>query len=163
VQKHSAGYSRYETGNIVGFATFEEYLRATHNYGHFRTKILKTMKEAIWISTCSCKRKLNERDRANTFEIFGYDFMLDQSFKPWLIEVNTNPSIELSSPLLAQLIPRMLDDAFKLTVDQIFKRPAPIGPHVEGYRDEDNMWELIGGLIEANRNVLNKKYTFVKR
>lgn len=39
--------------------------------------------------------------------------------KPWLIEVNTNPCIEESSELLKSYIPRMLNDAFKLTIDQI--------------------------------------------
>jgi hypothetical protein len=43
--------------------------------------------------------------------------MIDQNLKPWLIEVNTNPCLEESSKLLKQLVPRMLDDAFKLTVD----------------------------------------------
>jgi D-alanine-D-alanine ligase-like ATP-grasp enzyme len=38
----------------------------------------------------------------------GYDFILDQDLNVWLIEVNTNPCIEESSPLLAMLLPRML-------------------------------------------------------
>ena len=53
-------------------------------------------------------------------EIFGYDFMVDHELKPWLIEVNTNPCLEESNHLLRQLIPRMLDDAFKLTLDVLF-------------------------------------------
>jgi len=39
--------------------------------------------------------------------------MIDENYKIWLIEVNTNPCLELSSPLLARLIPQMLDNAFK--------------------------------------------------
>ena len=43
--------------------------------------------------------------------------MIDENYKVWLIEVNANPCIEESSPLLKMLIPRMLDDAFKITID----------------------------------------------
>lgn len=53
-------------------------------------------------------------------EIFGYDFILDSDLNPWLIEVNTNPCLEESSNLLKILIPRMVDDALKLTVDVLF-------------------------------------------
>lgn len=41
---------------------------------------------------CTCK-KLNEHNRKFTFEIFGYDFMIDETGHPWLIEVNTNPCL----------------------------------------------------------------------
>ena len=41
----------------------------------------------------------------NQFELFGYDFMIDSNFKVYLIEVNTNPSIETNPcPLLQRLI-----------------------------------------------------------
>ena len=63
---------------------------------------------------------MNKNGRRYCFEIFGYDFMVDKDLKPWLIEVNTNPCIECPNDLLKQLVPRMLDDAFKLTVDQLY-------------------------------------------
>jgi len=31
--------------------------------------------------------------------------MIDESFKVWLIEVNTNPDIEICCPILAKIIP----------------------------------------------------------
>jgi tubulin--tyrosine ligase len=46
--------------------------------------------------------------------------MLDYEGQPWLIEVNTNPCLEESSPILQELIPRMVDDCFSLTIDRIF-------------------------------------------
>ena len=58
-------------------------------------------------------RKIDPQRRHCSFEIFGYDFMIDESMKVWLIEVNTNPCLELSSPLLARLIPSMLENAIK--------------------------------------------------
>jgi len=48
----------------------------------------------------SVRRKINRNSRVHCFEIFGYDFMIDVNLKVWLIEVNTNPCLEESSPLL---------------------------------------------------------------
>ena len=57
------------------------------------------------------------------FEIFGLDFMIDDGFNPWLIEVNTNPCLETSCPVLEKIIPNMLDGAFKLSIDVIYPPP----------------------------------------
>ena len=62
----------------------------------------------------ACHGKLDPKRRLQTMEVFGLDFMIDDEFKPYLIEVNTNPSLLLSSPLLARIIPNMLENAFKL-------------------------------------------------
>ena len=56
----------------------------------------------------------------NTFEIFGYDFMIDDIFQLYLIECNTNPCLEICCPLLARIIPNMVDSALKLSVDPLF-------------------------------------------
>ena len=68
----------------------------------------------------SVRQKINKNNRKFCMEIFGYDFMVDDKMQPWLIEVNTNPSLEESSTLLRKIIPRMLDDAFKITLDVMF-------------------------------------------
>jgi len=68
----------------------------------------------------SVRQKLNKHNRKFCMEILGYDFMVDSDLKPWLIEVNTNPCLEESNQLLREFIPRMLDDAFKLTLDVVF-------------------------------------------
>jgi len=60
---------------------------------------------------------MNSNNVSPCFELFGFDFMIDEDFRTWLIEVNTNPCIEESSALLRELLPRMLNDAFKLTID----------------------------------------------
>ena len=109
----------------------------------------------IEMTLISARLKLNKGNRRFCFEIYGYDFMLDEQNKPWLIEVNTNPCLEESSGLLKQLIPRLLDDAFKLTLDVLYPPLYNIKPlqendendekvqksvSVEGYPDSQNLW-----------------------
>jgi D-alanine-D-alanine ligase-like ATP-grasp enzyme len=80
------------------------------------------MKELIKISMESVKAKLNSSDRKHCFEIFGYDFIMDAEFNVWIIEVNSNPSIEESNALLEMLVPRMIGNKSRLIVYLIFQR-----------------------------------------
>ena len=64
--------------------------------------------------------KLDPRRLCDSFEIFGYDFMIDENMRVYLIEANTNPCLELSCPLLARIIPAMLDSAFRIALDPLF-------------------------------------------
>jgi hypothetical protein len=60
----------------------------------------------------------------NNFEIFGLDFMIDKDFEPWLIEINTNPCLEIMCPLLNRIIPYMVDQSFKLSLDLAYPPPS---------------------------------------
>ena len=66
------------------------------------------MKGIVKMSMQSIRKKLNADDRTFCFEIYGYDFIIDEDFKTWLIEVNTNPCLDESSALLRMLLPRMI-------------------------------------------------------
>ena len=57
------------------------------------------------------------------FQLFGYDFMIDENFRLYLIEVNTNPCLEVCCPLLARIIPEVLDNSFKIVLDPLFPSP----------------------------------------
>ena len=82
------------------------------------------MKELIVKSMHSVRKKIDPFKRKHCFELFGYDFILDEDFNVWLIEVNTNPCIEESSELLKVLLPRMIEDMLKLTIDRMFPPKA---------------------------------------
>lgn len=49
--------------------------------------------------------------------------MIDDQFKVWLIECNSNPCLETGCSLLAHLIPNMLDNVLNLAVDPYFGSP----------------------------------------
>ena len=60
--------------------------------------MLPKLKSLVRDTIRAVSRKIDTQRRESSFEIFGYDFMIDEEFKPWLIEVNTNPCLELASP-----------------------------------------------------------------
>lgn len=102
-------------------------------------------------------------------EIFGYDFMINDQCDLFLIEANTNPCLEESSPLVGKLLHRMIsislhltqDDAFRITIDRIlhpFKSIESDSPlpykfydfleefELPGYNNWENLWEHLGSM-----------------
>lgn len=49
------------------------------------------MKNIIIDSYLSVKKMVTKNKRKYCFELFGYDFLIDEDFRTWLLEVNTNP------------------------------------------------------------------------
>ncbi|CAL1127183.1 unnamed protein product [Cladocopium goreaui] len=48
------------------------------------------------------------------FELYGFDVLVDEHLKPWLLEVNLSPSMQAESPLDKQIKSSLLADAFNL-------------------------------------------------
>ena len=163
LQKHCKNFSKYEKGNEINFETFQKFLG---NEVNINEEIFPKFKEIIELTMRSVKYKINENNKKYCFEIFGYDFMMDEEHNVFLIEVNTNPGLEESSELIKELIPRMVEDALILTLDDVFKTTYSkewvdqngkykSNFHVKGYDDSENMWEFVcdlnGHHILSNR------------
>ena len=143
IQKNSSSYGLFENGNQLSFKDLERYAGEEETQ-----KIWSKMKESAFMTFSSVKKKINQGNRKFCFELYGLDYIIDEELKVWLIEVNENPCLECSSPLLSSLIPRMINDAFRLTVDQIFceKKPTEKLYPVAGYKDNENLWEHLCAL-----------------
>ena len=74
-----------------------------------------------------------------SLQLFGLDFMIDESYNVWLIEVNTNPCLECSGSLLSRLIPTLVENVFRVAVDPIF--PPPNYPKNKKHMIPDNVFE----------------------
>jgi hypothetical protein len=156
VQKYSDKFQKYEEGNEISLNELQNSMNSFYKLNvDLRKEIIPKIKNIILLSLNSVRKLINRYNREKCFEIFGYDFMFDFELNPFLIEINTNPGLEISSPLIQKLVPRMIDDAFRLTIDEYFETKYSkdrldengnyISPFpVEGYNNNENLFELIG-------------------
>lgn len=78
------------------------------------------MKDLIIDSFLSTKTQLNPNRRKNSFELLGYDFLIDEDFRLWLIEINTNPYFGVPNTYIGELLPKMIDNLFDIVLDPVF-------------------------------------------
>lgn len=124
IQKYSENYGKYEKGNKLSYSDFQRYLQT---FGHklvFSRDIYPVMKKIAADAIKSTFLFLDREKLNNNFEIFGLDFMIDNQYKTYLIEINTNPCLETGCPTLDRVIPNMVENAFRIGLDPIF--PPPI-------------------------------------
>ena len=50
----------------------------------------------------------------NCFELLGFDILVDQSYKPWLLEVNLSPSLSTDTQLDFKIKGGLIADLFTL-------------------------------------------------
>jgi tubulin polyglutamylase TTLL1 len=147
IQKKSEDYGKYENGNKMSYKDFQRYLDNKRINKNFNNDILPRIKNIVVDTIKASFLMLDKRKRKHTFEIFGYDFLLDRDLNPWLLEVNSNPCLELSSTILARIIPAMVENAFKIAVDPIFPEPLHSPKRFQGSLLQDlipeNKFELV--------------------
>ena len=161
-QKHNINFQKYEKGNEVPFYDFQKFLDETYPKKNYKIKnnLYKQIKEIVSISMMSVRYQLNKNNRNYQFEIFGYDFMLDADFNLFLIEINDDPGIEESSPWISIIIPRMLDDALRLTIDQIFN---PVYDFTKNYKKNKNKdGDKFKKISENFRKEIKNQRKFIK-
>lgn len=50
----------------------------------------------VWVGVHHVSQDLVEH-RKKSWELYGYDFMVDDQYKPWLIEINSSPACDYST------------------------------------------------------------------
>jgi tubulin--tyrosine ligase like protein 10 len=68
-----------------------------------RDHFIPRMKDLIIDTLLSVKTQLNPNRRKNVFEFLGYDFLIDEDFRLWLIEVNTNPYLGIPNTFIGNI------------------------------------------------------------
>ncbi|XP_026545382.1 probable tubulin polyglutamylase TTLL9 [Notechis scutatus] len=90
---------------------FRLYLTAKH--GAEAVEILFSEMDNIFIKSLQSVQKVIISDK-HCFELYGYDILIDQNLKPWLLEVNASPSLTASSQEDHDLKTRILEDTLNI-------------------------------------------------
>ena len=159
-QKYNNNFQKFEKGNEVPFYEFQKFIDEKYpdKKYNLKTNLMEKVKEIIILTMRAGKEKINKNNRNYQFEIFGYDFMLDNDFNVFLIEINTNPGLEESSPWIKIIIPRMLDDALRLTLDQIYEPKYDFNLNYKNINDDINIQNVNDNLknnIDPNSVINN--------
>ncbi len=85
----------------MDYYELEEYIRNKYGLSEFNfdAHIVRRMKDLILDSILSQKEKLFT-NKKNQYELFGYDFMIDEDLRVWMIEVNTNPYLGFANTFI---------------------------------------------------------------
>jgi tubulin polyglutamylase TTLL9 len=145
IQKQSTTYDR-QIGGKWYFRELKTYLM-----GRYSEEQVNSMFDGIQNIIIKCfyaVQSVIAKDR-HCFELYGYDILIDENLKPWLIEINSNASLTASTERDAQTKIKMLDDL--LTIVDLEKI-------MTGNEDQVGGWDIIcrGTPIKMNNNCMYK-------
>ena len=66
----------------------------------------------------SIRHKLQRK--TGYFGVYGYDFMIDENMKTWLIEINVNPAITCNTDVLNLAIPPAISEGLRTFLLHIY-------------------------------------------
>ena len=141
MQKNSSSVGKYEDGNTLSYADLQRYidehfielgLEASFDVNvQIMSKIKTMIVDAVLAARAqgmgdNATSSSDQSGQRKSFELFGYDFMVDEDFRPWLIEVNTNPYLGGQNEWHGELVEVMIEDMVRTVIDPLF--PEGSGP-----------------------------------
>jgi tubulin--tyrosine ligase like protein 10 len=74
----------------------------------------KKIQEIMQLIFLTIKDKLDRK--FGCFELFGFDFLIDDNLNPYLIEINTNPALYTDTLAQKELLPKLVEDIVKMSL-----------------------------------------------
>lgn len=118
---HSDYIKATESDEDVGHKwTFSALLRHLKNQGNDTTSLMQAIEDVIIKSIFACSQsivsacKMFVPNQSNCFELYGFDILIDNTLRPWLLEVNLSPSLGIDTPLDTKVKSTMLTDLLTL-------------------------------------------------
>ena len=80
--------------------------------------MMRRIKEII-IYSCSAVKNVMINDK-HCFECYGFDIIIDENLKPWLIEINASPSLSATTKADRIFKRKLIFDLFQIVIPEDF-------------------------------------------
>ncbi|XP_074500709.1 protein polyglycylase TTLL10 [Sebastes fasciatus] len=121
MQKQNPLYSELKEDTVWSMESFNTYVNDRFRVakGLPRDWVLgaftKRMQQIMTQCFLAVKSQLD--CRLGFFDLFGCDFMVDEDFKVWLLEMNCNPALHTNCEVLKEVIPSAVVETLDLTLE----------------------------------------------
>ena len=108
-------YEKYQKSNGGKFSLQNLHFYLENVYGYERAKkCLQDITQVIIGALLSVQNVMfNDK---HCFELYGYDILIDQNLKPWLIEINSSPSLSTTTKGDFILKKRLINDVIDIVI-----------------------------------------------
>ena len=126
INKSNKDYEKNKTSledNVGHKRSLTYTMKYIQEKGHDSKQVMEDIKETIVKSLLTVQPQLahtyrscqpDDVENSMCFEILGFDIFLDESLKPWIIEVNHAPSFVCDTPLDTKIKRGLLIDVISL-------------------------------------------------
>ncbi|KAF1750239.1 hypothetical protein GCK72_016786 [Caenorhabditis remanei] len=163
INKNSTSFVRNESMSSEDLGhkwTLGALLRYVENEGKDAKLLMLRIEDLIVKSLLSIQNSVATVSRTTlkfactNFELFGFDVLVDQCLKPWLLEVNLSPSLACDAPLDSLLKTRLIADLLNLACIPLLDKKIidSVTPairksmNVSSSQDSDDVDDDVGGV-----------------
>ena len=117
VQKNHPDYKNLKEKSIISIDSLVESIISMgklQSKEEYSVKVDKKIQEIMSLIFTVIKDKLDRK--FGCFELFGFDFLLDDNLNPYLIEINTNPALYTDTQVQKDLLPKLVEDIVKMSL-----------------------------------------------
>lgn len=146
IQKHNSKVANVKDDLVMSQQEF--FQRVFKNDSAKCAKVRKGFEEVI-IKAIRTGQEAGIDHRPNCFEIYGFDFMLDQKLNPWLLEVNLSPACAERTQFLVDMLDRSASGLLTLLEQKMARISDDFKGRLKTYlqkqRKLNNTAESLGG------------------
>ncbi|CAF4264552.1 unnamed protein product [Rotaria socialis] len=124
VNKRSHRYVRCDDPDIEDFGnkwSMSAMLRLLKAEGKDTFSLMMAIEDVVIKTLLSVESQISAASRmfvptrGNCFEVYGFDILIDDELKPWVLEVNLSPSLGCDAPIDLKIKTHMICDLLNLT------------------------------------------------